>query len=214
MVYDRYEQNNWMRIFLLEEKRSDWEWGIYYYKWIVDFVQELGFSNIFYINNGLNQEFIHQEKAQKILLSIEFSPRRRDWDVISIQLNSIKKGSIGLVKKWSVWRSSLQNEDLEKEIRNVSEAFYRVNVSYGDQEPMLLYDSSKLEDIYNVPMNAILIYSKNISELVIKSFNLGRMKLSNIRPLKRENGFWENLGEHPAGGIVWEDEFVGSAYTE
>ena len=103
---------------------------------------------------------------------------------------------------------------MEKEIRNVSEAFYRVNVSYGDQEPMLLYDSSKLEDIYNVPMNAILIYSKNISELVIKSFNLGRMKLSNIRPLKRENGFWENLGEHPAGGIVWEDEFVGSAYTE
>lgn len=184
------------------------------YKWIVDFIQELGFSNISYINNGLNQVFIHKEKAQKILLSIELSPRKRDWDVISIQLISNKEDTKGLIHKWSIWRYSLQNEDLKKEIRNVSEAFSSVDITYGDKEPLLLYDSSKIEDIYNVPSSAILIYSKNISELVIKAYNLGCLKLSNIRPIKRENGFWEDLGEHPTGGIMWKDEFVGCAYTE
>jgi len=184
------------------------------YKWIVAFVQELGFSNISYINNGLNQVFIHKEKAQKILLSIELSPRKRDWDVIIIQLISNKEDTKGLIRKWSIWRSSLQNEDLKKEIRNVSEAFSSVDITYGDKEPLLLYDSSKIEDIYNVPSSAILIYSKNISELVIKAYNLGCLKLSNIRPIKRENGFWEDLDEHPTGGIMWKDEFVGCAYTE
>jgi len=184
------------------------------YKWIGDFIQELGFSNISNINFGLNQEFTHQEKAQKILLSIELSPRKRDWDVISIQLISNKGNTKGLIHKWSVWRSSLHDEDLKKDIRNVSEAFFSVDVSYGDNEPILLYDSSKIEDIYNVPTSAILIYSKNISELVIKAYNLGCLKLSNIRPVKRENGFWEDLGERPTGGIVWKDEFVGCAHTE
>ena len=184
------------------------------YKWIVAFVQELGFSNISYIINGLNQVFIHKEKAQKILLSIELSPRKRDWDVIIIQLISNKEDTKGLIRKWSIWRSSLQNEDLKKEIRNVSEAFSSVDITYGDKEPLLLYDSSKIEDIYNVPSSAILIYSKNISELVIKAYNLGCLKLSNIRPIKRENGFWEDLDEHPTGGIMWKDEFVGCAYTE
>ena len=184
------------------------------YKWIVAFVQELGFSNISYINNGLNQVFIHKEKAQKILLSIELSPRKRDWDVIIIQLISNKEDTKGLIRKWSIWRSSLQNEDLKKEIRNVSEAFSSVDITYGDKEPLLLYDSSKIEDIYNVPSSAFLIYSKNISELVIKAYNLGCLKLSNIRPIKRENGFWEDLDEHPTGGIMWKDEFVGCAYTE
>jgi len=184
------------------------------YKWIVAFVQELGFSNISYINNGLNQVFIHKEKAQKILLSIELSPRKRDWDVIIIQLISNKEDTKGLIRKWSIWRSSLQNEDLKKEIRNVSEAFSSVDITYGDKEPLLLYDSSKIEDIYNVPPHASLIYSKNIEDLVIKAFNHGCLKLSNIRRLKRECGFWENLGESPKGGIVWKDEFVGCAHTE
>ena len=184
------------------------------YKWIVDFVQELGFSNILCINNVLNQEFTHQEKTQKILLSIELSPKRRDWDVISIQLISNKRDAIELIKKWSVWRSSLHDEDLKKEIRNVSDAFFSVNVCFGDKEPLLLYNSLKLEDIYNVPPHASLIYSKNIEDLVIKAFNHGCLKLSNIRRLKRECGFLENLGESPKGDIVWEDEFVGCAYTE
>jgi len=184
------------------------------YKWIVAFVQELGFSNISYINNGLNQVFIHKEKAQKILLSIELSPRKRDWDVIIIQLISNKEDTKGLIRKWSIWRSSLQNEDLKKEIRNVSEAFSSVDITYGDKEPLLLYDSSKIEDIYNVPPHASLIYSKNIEDLVIKAFNHGCLKLSNIRRLKRECGFWENLGESPKGGIVWDDEYVSCAHTE
>ena len=184
------------------------------YKRIVDFVQELGFSNILCINNVLNQEFTHQEKTQKILLSIELSPKRRDWDVISIQLISSKRDAIELIKKWSVWRSSLHDEDLKKEIRNVSDAFFSVNVCFGDKEPLLLYNSLKLEDIYNVPPHASLIYSKNIEDLVIKAFNHGCLKLSNIRRLKRECGFWENLGESPKGGIVWEDEFVGCAHTD
>ena len=186
------------------------------YKWIVDFVQELGFSNIFYINDGLNQEFIHQERAQKILLSIELSPKRRDWDVISIQLISNKKDTIKLVKKWSIWNSSLHDENLKKEIRNVSDAFFSVNVDFGDKEPLLLYDCLKLEDIYIVPPHASLIYSKNIEDLVIKAFNLGCLRLSNIRPLKRENGLWDGIDENgrPTGGIVWKDEFVGCAHTE
>lgn len=184
------------------------------YKWIVDFVQELGFSNILCINNGLNQEFTHQEKAQKILLSIELSPKRKDWDVISIQLISNKKDTIKLVKKWSIWNSSLHTKNLKKEIRNVSDAFFSVNVDFGDKEPLLIYDCLKLEDMYIVPPHASLIYSKNIEDLVIKAFNLGCLRLSNIRPLKRECGFWENLGESPKGGIVWDDEYVGCAHTE
>lgn len=184
------------------------------YKWIVDFIQELGFSNMSNINFGLNQEFTHQEKTQKILLSIEFSPKRRDWDVISIQLISNKRDAIELIKKWSVWRSSLHDEDLKKEIRNVSDAFFSVNVCFGDKEPLILYNSLKLEDIYNVPPHASLIYSKNIEDLVIKAFNHGCLKLSNIRRLKRECGFGENLGESPKGGIVWKDEFVGCAHTD
>lgn len=186
------------------------------YKWIVDFIQELGFSNMSNINLGLNQEFIHREKTQKILLSIELSPRKRDWDVISIQLISNKEDSKGLIHKWSVWRSSLQDVDLKKEIRNVSEAFYRVNVSYGDQEPLLLYDSSKLEDIYNIPTSAIIIYSKDIGDLVIKAFDLGCLNLSNVQPLKRECGLWDGIDKNgcPTGGIMWKDEFVGSAHTE
>ena len=186
------------------------------YKWIVAFVQELGFSNISYINNGLNQVFIHKEKAQKILLSIELSPRKRDWDVISIQLISNKEDTKGLIHKRSIWRSSLQNEDLKKEIRNVSEAFSSVDISYGDKEPLLLYDRLRLEDIYIVPPHASLVCSKNMGDLVIKTFNLGCLKLSNVRPLKRESGMWDGTDKNgrPAGGIMWKEEFVGCAYTE
>lgn len=182
------------------------------YKWIVDFVQELGFSNIFYINNGLNQEFTHQEKYQKILLSIELSPKRRDWDVISIQLISSKRDAIVLIKKWSVWRSSLHDEDLKKEIRNVSDAFFSVNVCFGDKEPLLLYDRLKLEDIYIIPPHASLVYSKNIEDLVIKAFNLGYLRLSNIRPLKTECRLWGTDGKER---FEWaEYGYVGSAHKE
>ena len=186
------------------------------YKWIVDFIQELGFSNMSNINFGLNQEFVHREKTQKIHLSIELSPRKRDWDVISIQLISNKGNSKGLIYKWSVWRSSLYDEDLKKEIRNVSEAFFSVDVSYGDKEPLLLYDRLKLEDIYIVPPHVSLVYSKNIEDLVIKAFNLGRMKLSNVRPLKRECGLWDGIDKNGrrTGGIMWKDEFVGCAHAE
>lgn len=182
------------------------------YKWIVDFVQELGFTNILCINNGLNQEFTHQEKAQKILLSIELSPKRRDWDVISIQLISNKRDAIGLIKKWSVWRSSLHDEDLKKEIRNVSDAFFSVNVGFGDKEPLLLYDRLKLEDIYIVPPHASLVYSKNIEDLVIKAFNLRCLRLSNLRPLKRVCRLW---GTDGIERFEWkEDGYVGSAHKE
>ena len=170
------------------------------YKWIVDFIQELGFSNMSNINFGLNQEFVHREKTQKIHLSIELSPRKRDWDVISIQLISNKGNSKGLIYKWSVWRSSL----------------YSVDVSYGDKEPLLLYDRLKLEDIYIVPPHVSLVYSKNIEDLVIKAFNLGRMKLSNVRPLKRECGLWDGIDKNGrrTGDIIWKDEFVGCAHAE
>lgn len=186
------------------------------YKWIVDFIQELGFSNMSNINFGLNQEFVHREKTQKIHLSIELSPHKRDWDVISIQLISNKGNLKGLIYKWSVWRSSLYDEDLKKEIRNVSEAFFFVDVSYGDKEPLLLYNSLKLEDIYIVPPHASLVYSKNIEDLVIKAFNLGRMKLSNVRPLKRECGLWDGIDKNGrrTGDIIWKDEFVGCAHAE
>jgi len=185
------------------------------FKWIIDFVQELGFSNILSINNSLNQEFTHQDKAQKILLDIEISPRKREWDVICIQLISNKRDEISLIKKWCVWRSSFHDEDLKKEIRNVSDAFFSVNVSFGDKEPLFFNESLKLEDIYIVPPLASIIYSKKIEDLVIKAFNLGCLGLSNIRPLKIANGLWESFDKdgHAIGGIVWDDQFVGCAQT-
>ena len=186
------------------------------YKWIDVFIQELGFSNISYVNNGLNQVFIHQNKNQRLLLSIQLSPRRRAWDVISIQLISNKSDTIDLAKKWSIWRSSLHNEELKKEIRNVSEAFFSVDVGYGDKEPLLLYNRLKLEDIYIVPPHAILVCSPKIEDLIIKAFNLRCLRLSNRRQLKRENGLWDGIDKNgcPTGGIMWEYEFVGCAYTE
>ena len=90
------------------------------YKWIVDFVQELGFSKILCINDGLNQEFIHQERAQKILLSIEFSSKRRDWDVVSIRLYQTSNPQVE--RKWSIWMSSLDENKLKDEIGITSKA--------------------------------------------------------------------------------------------
>ena len=186
------------------------------YKWIVCFIEELGFSNVSYFNNGLNQEFIHQNKNQKIFLSIELSPRRKDWDVINIQLISNKRDTIELIKKWSIWGSSLHNEEWKKEVEKVSDAFSRVNVSYGDKEPLLLYDGSSLDIYYEslktVTTRFFLVRSDNISDLVIKTFNLGSLRLSNIRPLKDEMRVYRSDGTED---ILWTDAgYVGCAHIE
>ena len=186
------------------------------YEWIPSFVQELGFTKISYTNHGLNQTFYHKNKDQKLFLSIELSPHKRAWDVINIQLTSNKKYSIILKKKWGVWSSSLHNEDWKKEIRNVSEAFFSVDVSLGEKEPLLLYEGLKLEDIYIVPPHAVLVCSKKIEGLIIKAFNLGCKKLSNVRPLKIAYCVEDVIDEkgRNTGGILWEDQLVGSAHIE
>ena len=184
------------------------------YKWVVDFFQELGFSNISYFNYGLNQEFIHQERAQKILLSIELSSKRRDWDVVSIRLYQTSNPQVE--RKWSIWMSCWDEDKLKDEIGITSKAFSEVTGEFAnDGEPIYLYPHHSYpifkEKEYLIANEEKWIVAKNYGELFLEAYRLGSKTVKDIRPVKIEiemevyfngNYRWETHWDVKNGGVI------------
>ena len=205
------------------------------YAWLPQFFEQIGFMRMgeyVYWNNSITDSFSHDQKGLLMKLTIEFSPRRRTWDVISLKLSLYKSPSGE--KHWSIWRSGLDTQQLKDEVQLSLDAFVTVNASWSDdKEPIyissrsgkLMKDSqgklmrgkemfAKPElrgEEYCVLENERWIHAKTLGELYVEAYSLGGETLSDIRQVKVFAGFWdgEDKNGRPIGGIMWADELGG-----
>ena len=189
------------------------------YTWLSNYFEELGFTRekeYVYKDLQITDTFLHKEKGLSLALTVEFSPRRRTWDVIGVWLMLTDNPSVD--KRWSVWRSELVEEKLKKEIVLAVDAFSTIYASYADyddHEPLYLYsDAAKpllRDEEYYISENERWIHAKSLGQLYIDAFSSGNISLYDIRPLRIAGGLWEGYDKdgHPTGGILLKEEFCG-----
>ncbi len=190
------------------------------YAWLPVFFEELGFSrknNYMYKDLLLTDTFVHEAKKLAMTLTLEFSPRRRTWDVIGLWLMSIENTSVN--KHWSVWRSELNEEQLKESIQLAVDAFSMIHASYADyddNEPLYLGNYGDTIPLlrgeeYYIAENERWIHSKDLGQLYIDAFKSGFIRLYDIRPVKIAAGQWDGYDKegHRTGGIVWEEHYGG-----
>ena len=195
--------------------------GIYeeQYAWLSRYFEELGFTRkraFAYKDLHITDTFLHKEKGLSLTLTVEFSPRRRTWDVIGVWL--MLTGNPSVDKRWSIWRSDLVEEKLKEEIVLAVDAFSKINASYADyddNEPLyLVSDYTKpllRSEEYYMSENERWIHAKSLGQLYIDAFSSGNISLYDIRPLKIEGGYWDGFDKdgHLTGGVLWKEEFCG-----
>lgn len=186
--------------------------GIYeeQYVWLSHYFEELGFTRkraYAYKDLHITDTFLHKEKGLSLTLTVEFSPRRRTWDVIGVWL--MLTGNPSVNKRWSIWRSELVEEKLKEELRFAVEAFSQIEANYADydnNEPLYWYDRFSKPllrgEEYYISDYDKWIHAKTLGELYIEAFQKGGRRLSDIRPIKINP-------RKCAGGILWEDGFGG-----
>lgn len=200
--------------------------GIYeeQYAWLSRYFEELGFTRkraYAYKDLHITDTFLHKEKGLSLTLTVEFSPRRRTWDVIGVWLMLTENPSVD--KRWSVWRSELVEENLKEEISFAVDAFSQIEATYADydnNEPLYWYDRFSKPllrgEEYYISEHDKWFHAKTLGELYIEAFQKGGRSLSDIRPIKINAGLWDGWDKDgkPTGGILWEKEFGGFVHYE
>lgn len=188
------------------------------YAWLPRYFEELGFSrkkDYYYKDLHLTDTFIHEISQLTITLTLEFSPRRRSWDVIGIWLMSTENTSVD--KRWSVWLSEMDKEQFKNDIRLAVNAFATIDAffaDYDDNEPLYLFSNTKPilrgED-YFVSNDEKWLHATSLGQLFIDAFALGCTKINDVRPVKKDVGLWDGFDKdgNRTGGIVWEDGYGG-----
>lgn len=187
------------------------------YAWLPHYFEELGFTRkrvCAYKDLHITDIFLHKERGLSLTLTVEFSPRRRTWDVIGMWLTLTDNPSVD--KRWSVWRSELVEEKLKEELRFAVDAFSEIEATfadYDDNEPLYWHMCSKpilRGEEYYISENDKWIHAKTLGELYIKAYQFGR-RLSDIRPIEINAGLGDGFDEDGkrTGCIVWKKEYGG-----
>ncbi len=206
------------------------------YAWLPQFLEQIGFNrvgNCRCLNHSVIDYFGHASKGLSVILAIEFSSRRRTWDVINLRLSSNLKPYVE--KRWNVWRSSLNEQQLEDEVQQAIDAFVKVEVTFAgedDNEPIYLVrgfsrpqrdeqgrmlprkpvEKPTLRgEAYRVSDDERWIHAKSLGQLYVDAHSLGATSLSDIRQVKVEAGLWDGVDKNGrrTGGIMWKDEYGG-----
>ena len=186
------------------------------YAWLCIYFEELGFSRkkaYRYKDLNLTDDFSHEGYNLSLTLTLEFSLRRKNWDVLSLWL--IQRANSSVQKRWrNIWKSELDEDKLENELKLAVDAFVNVKgvfAEYDDNEPIYWYEgmnpSLRNEDYY-IADDEKWIHAKTIGDLYMEAYRLGCTQMTDIRPVKIYAGLWDGIDKdgHRTGGIVWDDK--------